>query len=122
MSSLRAAHGAAVPMTALRSINALELSGIEHMRRGEHEAAERDLLEALRLRTELHPDQPNHASLGGITNNLAVLNLKQHRLVEAAADRRVMPSTRNPDRKPPRRARGRFGSEKPCDHTAVVQK
>jgi tetratricopeptide (TPR) repeat protein len=70
---------------ARNAINTLELSGIEHMRAGDLNDAERDLQEALHKRREQHPEEPSHPTLTCAINNLAVLHLKQNRFEEAAA-------------------------------------
>ena len=75
----------AAPCTpAQRSINTLELNGIDAMRVGNLAAAEVDLAEALTQRVAQHPDDPEHEALAPAINNLAAVHLKQNRLSEAA--------------------------------------
>lgn len=82
----RATSGAfQAPHANLHSVNALELSGIEHMRIGDLTEAERDMTDAMTRRGERFPNEPNHAGLSASINNLAVLHLKQRRFEEAAA-------------------------------------
>ena len=65
----------ALPSADHQAINILELAGIEHMRLGDLESAERDLSDALTRRGAVHPEEPNHQTLVCAINNLAVLHL-----------------------------------------------
>ena len=67
------------------AVNTLEHAGIMHMQQGDLDSAEVALLDALTKRSSAFPDDPDHQSLAGSLNNLAVLHLKQRRLDEAAA-------------------------------------